>query len=339
VHGIGELLKTGWTPKRTLVFASWDAEEEGLIGSTEYAEQHAKDLSHAVAYFNMDVGVAGPNFGASSVPSLKQYMRDIAKAVPSPKGGSVYDQWKTTQEKNTKEADDALAGIPGRTPAVATQDVKVGDLGSGSDYTAFLQHLGVPSADMGSKGPYGVYHSAFDNFAWFTKFADPTFVYEQEMARVAGVAAIRMASAEVLPLDYEQYGKEIGEYVKAAELKSKTTFGAQSPSFTEAASAAARIQKAGAAAMKLQSNYLGDAAVMNLVLRNTERMFLIDGLPGRPWFKHSIYAPGEHTGYAAVVIPGVNEAIDNKDLTLTTQQLQILTAALNRAADALETTK
>jgi N-acetylated-alpha-linked acidic dipeptidase len=339
VHGIGELLKTGWKPKRTLVFASWDAEEEGLIGSTEYAEQHAKELSHAVAYFNMDVGVAGPNFGASSVPSLKQYMRDVAKSVPSPKGGSVYDQWKATQEKNTKEADDAIAGIPGRTPAVATLDVKVGDLGSGSDYTAFLQHLGVPSADMGSKGPYGVYHSAFDNFAWFTKFADPTFVYEQEMARVAGIAAIRMASTEVLPLDYEQYGKEIGEYVKAAELKSKTTFGAQSPSFTDAANAAARIQRAGAAAMKLQSNYVGDAGVMNLVLRNTERMFLIDGLPGRPWFKHAIYAPGEHTGYAAVVIPGVNEAIDNKDLTLTTQQLQILTGALNRAADALETTK
>jgi N-acetylated-alpha-linked acidic dipeptidase len=342
VHGIGELLKTGWKPKRTLVFASWDGEEEGLIGSTEYAEQHAKDLSRAVAYFNMDVGVAGPNFGASAVPSLKQYMRDVAKSVPSPKGGSVYDQWKATQDrdKNDKDHDQTLSGAPSRTPAAqGTQDVKVGDLGSGSDYTAFLQHLGVPSADMGSKGPYGVYHSAFDNFAWFTKFADPTFVYEQEMARVAGIAAIRMASTEVLPLNYEQYGKEIGEYVRAAELKSKATFGAQSPSFADAASAAARIQRAGASAMKLQSNYVGDAGVMNLVLRNTERMFLIDGLPGRTWFKHSIYAPGEHTGYAAVVIPGVNEAIDNKNLTLTTQQLHILTGALNRAADALETTK
>ena len=119
VHGIGELLKTGWKPKRTLVFASWDAEEEGLIGSTEYAEQHAKDLSRAVAYFNMDVGVAGPNFGASAVPSLKQYMRDVAKAVPSPKGGSVYDQWKAAQdkEKKDKEHDQTLSGAPSRTPA------------------------------------------------------------------------------------------------------------------------------------------------------------------------------------------------------------------------------
>lgn len=339
VHGIGQLLKTGWKPKRTLVFASWDAEEEGLIGSTEYAEQHATELSHAVAYFNMDVGVAGPNFGASSVPSLKQYLRDVTKAVPSPKGGSVYDQWKANQEKKDKDGDDALAGVPTREPAAVTQDVKVGDLGSGSDYTAFLQHLGVPSADMGSKGPYGVYHSAFDNFAWFTKFADPTFVYEQEMARVYGIAVIRMGSTEVLPLDYGQYGKEITEYLKAAESKAKAAFGDQAPSFADALNASDRIEKAGASLMQKQANFVGDAGVVNLVLRNTERMFLIDGLPDRPWFKHAIYAPGEHTGYAAVVIPGVNEAIDNKDLALTKQQLQILTTALDRAAGALEAAK
>ena len=340
VHGVGELLKTGWKPRRTLVFASWDAEEEGLIGSTEYAEQHAKDLSHAVAYLNMDVGVAGPNFGASSVPSLKQFLRDVTKSVPSPKGGSVYDQWKITQEKNEKDHDEALSGSPNRKPeAVVSQDVHVGDLGSGSDYTAFLQHLGVPSADIGSKGPYGVYHSAFDDFAWFTKFADPTFVYEQEMARVYGLAVIRLGSTDVLPLDYEQYGKEIAEYIKAAEIKAKAAFGEQAPSFSEAATAAARLQKAGAAVLKVQSNFAGDPGVTNLVLRNAEHMFLIDGLPNRPWYKHAIYAPGEHTGYAAVVIPGVNEAIENKDLTLTKQQLETLTAAINRAAVALETVR
>ena len=212
----------------------------------------------------------------------------------------------------------------------------MGDLGSGSDYTAFLQHLGVPSVDMGSKGPYGVYHSAFDNFAYFTKFTDPTFEYEQEMARVYGLAVLRMASTEVLPMNYEEYGKEISEYLKAADAKSKTTFGAQAPSFADAEAAAARITTAGAALMKMLSNFIGDPGIVNLVLRNTERMFLIDGLPDRPWFRHAIYAPGEHTGYAAVVIPGVNEAIEGKDLTLTKQQLQLLTAALNRAAGALE---
>ncbi len=342
VHGVGELLRTGWKPKRTLVFASWDAEEEGLIGSTEFAEQHAKDLSRAIAYFNMDVAVAGPDFGASSVPSLKQYLRDVAKSVPSPKGGSVYDQWKATAEQHQKERkdhSDSTVTPSNREPAVATPDVKVGDLGSGSDYTAFLQHLGVPSADIGSNGPYGVYHSVFDNFAWFTKFGDPTFVYEQEMARVYGLEAIRMASIDVLPLNYEQYGKEISGYVKAADKNAKTAFGEQSPSFADAEAAAARLEKAGAQVWRLQNNQIGDAGVLNLILRNTERAFLVDGLPDRPWFKHVIYAPGEHTGYSAVVIPGVNEAIENKNLTLTQQQLQILTAALNRAAGVLEAAK
>jgi len=191
---------------------------------------------------------------------------------------------------------------------------------------------------MGSKGPYGVYHSAFDNFEYFTKFTDPTFVYEQEMARVYGLALMRMASTEVLPMNYEEYGKEISEYLKTADTKSKAAFGNQAPSFADAESAAAHITKAGADLMKMQTDFKGDPGIVNLILRNTERMFLIDGLPDRPWFKHAIYAPGEHTGYAAVVIPGVNEAIEGKDLALTKQQLQVLTTALNRAAGALEST-
>jgi N-acetylated-alpha-linked acidic dipeptidase len=343
VHGVGELLRKGWHPKRTIVFASWDGEEEGLIGSTEFAEQHAKELSRAVAYFNMDIAVSGPDFGASSVPSLKQYLRDVAKSVPSPKGGSVYDQWKAAEgktEDRSTHAPGEISGAPAREPAaLVTKDVKVGDLGSGSDYTAFFDHLGVPSADIGSKGPYGVYHSAFDDFAWFTKFGDPTFVYEQEMARVYGLEAIRIASIDVLPLNYEDYGKEIAEYVKAADQQAKAVFGDQSPSFADATNAAVRLQKAGARMFELQSRMSGDAGVLNLILRSTERAFLIDGLPSRPWFKHAIYAPGEHTGYAAVVIPGVNEAIDNNDLALTKQQLQILTGVLNRAAGALEMAK
>ena len=339
VHGIGALLKSGWHPKRTIVFASWDGEEEGLIGSTEFAEQHAKDLSRAVAYFNMDSACSGPDFGASAVPSLKQYLRDAAKAVPSPKGGSVYDQWKATQEKPKSATEPEIPGAKVREPAaVVTKDVRVGDLGSGSDYTAFLQHLGVPSADITSHGPYGVYHSAFDDFAWFTKFADPTFAYEQEMARVYGILAMRIASSDVLPFNYDEYGKEISEYVKVADTKAKAAFGDQAPSFADATNAAARIQKAGAELMRRQ-NLPGDASGLNLVLRNVERGFLIDGLPNRPWYKHAIYAPGENTGYAAVVIPGVNEAIENKDLALVKQQLQVLTTALNKAATMLELVK
>ena len=340
VHGIGELLKTGWRPKRTLVFCSWDGEEEGLLGSTEFAEQHADELKNAVAYFNMDVAVAGPNYGASAVPSLKQFERDVASGVPSPKGGSVYEQWKISQGKEEKErgsrVNSALGGSPREPNAKVKEDVNVGDLGSGSDFTPFLQHLGVPATDIGSHGPYGVYHSVFDNFAWFTKFGDPTFVYEKQMAQVFGLQAIRMADADVLPFDYEEYAKEITAYLKTAEQKSKDTFGAQSPSFAAAQQAAQRMEKAGAAMLKAQSSANGDAVRVNNALMHAERAFVIDGLPGREWFKHAIYAPGEYTGYAAVVIPGVNESIDRKDLPTTQQQLDVLSEAINRAASVLE---
>jgi N-acetylated-alpha-linked acidic dipeptidase len=339
VHGVGELLKNGWRPKRTVMFCSWDGEEEGLLGSTEFAEQHADELKNAVAYFNMDVAVAGPSYGASAVPSLKQYERDVAKGVPSPKGGSVYEQWKISNEQDEKDhhrVNSALGGSPREPNAKVKQDVNVGDLGSGSDFTPFLQHLGVPSTDISSHGPYGVYHSVFDNFAWFTKFGDPTFVYEREMAQVFGIQAIRMADADVLPFDYEEYAKEITVYLKTAEEKSKDTFGAQSPSFAAANQAAQRMEKAGAGMLKAQGSAGGDAASMNTALLHAERAFVINGLPGREWFKHAIYAPGEYTGYAAVVIPGVNESIDRKDLATTQQQLQVLSDAINRAADVLE---
>ncbi len=340
VHGVGQLLKSGWHPKRTIVFCSWDAEEEGLIGSTEFAEQHAQQLSKAVVYFNMDVGVAGPNFGASAVPSLKQYLRDVSKSVPSPKGGSVYDQWKVRGEEQERERGHApeLANADSRREPNATvkQDVRVGDLGSGSDFTPFLQHLAVPSGDIGSGGPYGVYHSVFDNFAWFTKFGDPTFVYEQQMARVYGLETIRIASADVLPFDYEEYAKEIAVYLQTAEKKAKEAFGAQAPSFADAVKAASRMEKAGAELLKVQNSGKGDPARINQALMSAERAFLTDGLPDRPWFKHAIYAPGEYTGYAAVVIPGVNEAIDRKDRAVAQQQLKVVTDAINRAAGVLE---
>jgi N-acetylated-alpha-linked acidic dipeptidase len=341
VHGLGQLLKAGWRPKRTIIFASWDGEEEGLLGSTEYAEQHAKaELSRAVTYINMDAAVSGAEFGASAVPSLKQFVRDVTKAVPSPKGGSVYDQWRAA-EKGAERGSSGQPEMPAsgaREPATAAkQDVKVGEMGSGSDFTPFLQHLGVPAADINSHGSYGVYHSAFDDFAWFTKFGDPTFVYEQEMARVYGLMAMRLASADQLPLDYEAYGKEVGEYLKIAERRSKAAFGEQAPSFAEAESAATRLQTAGADMLKRQSAAAGDNGAINLVLRNAERAFIAsEGLPGRPWYKHLIYAPGQQTGYAALVIPGVNESIENKNLAQTTQQLKLLTTALNRAAGMLE---
>jgi N-acetylated-alpha-linked acidic dipeptidase len=339
VHGIGELLKSGWKPRRTMIFGSWDGEEEGLIGSTEWAEQHESELANASAYFNMDVAVSGPKFGASAVPSLKQFVRDVTKSVPSPKGGTVYESWKVDHPSAASTQSPAEAiGDNRRMPAASGKgDVPVGDLGSGSDYSAFQQHLGVPSTDVGSSGPYGVYHSVFDNFAWFKKFGDPDFVYEQEMARVFGLEALRMADADVLPYDYEEYGKEIAAYLDAARKRAETKLGDHILDMSAVTAAAKHFRDAGAKILAKQKNPPRDPARLNQALRSAERALLVpEGLPHRPWFRHAIYAPGEYTGYAAVVIPGVNEALDKGDADRARQQLTVLADALERAAKTLE---
>ena len=336
VHGIGELLKSGWKPKRTIVFGSWDAEEQGLIGSTEWGEQHADELANAAAYFNVDVAVSGPKFGASSVPSLKQFIREVTKAVPSPKGGTVYEAWGKANKAGAGPQEEASGGTYRPPEAQTTADVPVGDLGSGSDYTVFLQHLGVPSTDIGSTGPYGVYHSAFDNFNWFKKFGDPDFTYEQEMARVYGLEVLRMADSDVLPYDYEEYGKEIAAYIDAAKKKAETKFGNRTPNFTTATEAARHFQEAGSKIADKQRKLRVNPTNLNQTLRKAERALLIpDGLPDRTWYRHAIYAPGRYTGYAAVVIPGVNEAIDKGNPEQTGQQIAVLAAALDRAAKVL----
>jgi N-acetylated-alpha-linked acidic dipeptidase len=327
VHGFGALLKQGWKPKRTIVVGSWDAEEEGLIGSTEWVEQHAKALEHAAAYFNVDVAVAGTEFGAEAVPSLKQFVREVTQEVPSPKGNTVYAQWKLANI-----GDKGDTGHATRTNA-AGEDVPVGDLGSGSDFTPFLQHVGVPSTDIGSHGEYGVYHSVFDNYAWFTMNADPTFVYLQEMARVLGLEALHMADADVLPYDYVTYAREIAAYLETARHKPA----ASSLDFGPAEIAAARLLKAAEAIRSRQLAPDGKAASLNATLRAAETAFISPaGLPNRSWYKHTIYAPGEYTGYAAVVLPGVNEAVDARNSAVAGQQLGVLTKALNRAAQTLE---
>ncbi|HZU09291.1 MAG TPA: M28 family metallopeptidase, partial [Pseudacidobacterium sp.] len=286
VHGIGQLLKSGWKPRRTLIFASWDAEEEGLIGSTEWAEDNAAALRHAVAYFNTDVGVAGPNFDASAVPSLKQFIREIAKEVPSPHGGSVYDRWKKSEAEESSRR--RLMNEHASHPAAPESDVHVGDLGSGSDYTPFIQHLGVPSTDIGSAGPYGVYHSVFDNYNWFIKNADPTFVFEQQQARIFGLEALHMADADVLPYDYVTYGKEITEYLNAAKKKADDEK-VSGLDFSPALSAAQRFTAAAEAVYKKQQSIPSDLPQFNTQLRQVESDLLSSaGLPNRPWFKHTI---------------------------------------------------
>ena len=331
VHGVGALLKQGWRPKRTIVFASWDAEEEGLIGSTEWVEQHTAALDKAIAYFNVDVAVSGQDFTASAVPSLKEFLSELTRSVPSPMGGTVYEQWRI----NHGSKDEHRAATVGA-PVDPNEEVHVGDLGSGSDFTPFLQHAGMPSTDIGSEGSYGVYHSAFDNYQWFTLNADPKFVYLQQMARVFGLEVVRMADSDVLPYNYVTYAREINAYLDSAKNKA-ATLKFYSLDFGSAQTAANRFAAAAQAAHDQQTSVTGDLAKLNLALRQTETAFLSGtGLPNRPWYRHTIYAPGEFTGYAAVVIPGVNEALDAKDPARAAQQLTVLTQALTRAAQALD---
>ena len=329
VHGIGTLIHSGWRPRRTLIFCSWDAEEEGLIGSTEWVEQHAEQMKHAVAYFNVDVSVSGPRFGASAVPSLKEFVRRVTKAVPSPVGGTVFDQWKLNQSQQNEHRKSNAPPTPG-------EEVRVTDLGSGSDFTPFLQHAGVPSADIGSGGDYGVYHSTFDDYAWFVQNADPHFEYLQQMARVFGLETIRMADADVLPYDYAEYAREVKAYIAAAKRKAEDEK-LESLDFSAAEAAAARFATVAEKAHAFDMTPPVDLKRANTALRNTELALLSpNGLPNRPWYRHVIYAPGEFTGYAAVVIPGVNEAIDAHDQTTAAAQLTVLAQALDRAATTLE---
>ncbi len=329
IHGIAVLLKQGWRPKRTLIFCSWDAEEEGLIGSTEWVEQHGDEMSRVVAYFNTDVGVAGPDFNAAAVPSLKQFVRQVTQAVPSPVMGTVYQQWRLNQAGSNEHSASSASLESG-------EEVQVNDLGSGSDFTPFLQHAGVPSTDVGSGGPYGVYHSAFDDYTWFVMNADPHFVYLQQMARVLGLEAIRMADADVLPYNYPAYARAVAAYLEAAARKAREA-GLNALDFADAQAAAGRFTAAAEKAYALQKAPPGNPAHLDQTLRAVETDLLSPaGLPTRPWYKHTIYAPGEFTGYSAVVIPGVNEAIDAHETSLAQQQLTVLAEALDRAAQTLD---
>jgi len=337
VHGIGELLKSGWQPKRTVMFCSWDAEEQGLVGSTEWGEDHPELEKTAVAYFNTDMAVSGSKFGAAAVPSLKQFVRDITKTVPEPGGGTVYERWVALNTTGALRVDSRETSTSTyRPPLAGDHDVPVSDLGSGSDYTVFLQHLGIASTDIGSSGDYGVYHSAFDDFAWFKKFGDPDFRQEQKMARIFGLEAVRMADADVLPYDFREYGEEIAKYIGGARERAKSIFPRTSPNFQPALEAAHRLAAAGRKISLYQTHPPEDVAALDAVLVKADRALLLkDGVPGRPWFRHSIYAPGKRGGYAAVAIPGVNDALNEQDAKATQAQLSALTAALDHSTHQL----
>ena len=351
-RGFGHLLKSGWRPRRTIILCSWDGEEYGLIGSTEWAEENAAELKEkAVAYLNMDVGVSGANFGAASVPSLWKAIRSVTKDIRDPKTGkTIYQQWqdRTRESQPQAELTDATMGSD-----TALAEARIGALGSGSDYTPFLQHLGIPSTDMGFGGDYGVYHSAYDSFHWMASFGDPTFVYHVAAAQVWGTLAMRLASADVLPFDYASYANEIRDFFQeslrtAKRRRIEASFNEQSmnTAIDEFLREANRVEQEKKDLLTaLQSNakdpaMLAKAKRINSALISVERALVDDrGLKGRPWYRHQIYAPGFYTGYAAQPLPDFRQALDDRNANNAHDALQRIVAAIQRATVVLRSTR
>lgn len=331
-RGLGELLKQGWKPRRTIIFCSWDAEEYGLIGSVEWAEELAPELREkAVAYLNLDSAVSGPHFGASSVPSLWKLMRAVTRDIKDPKTGkSVYQQWQDRAREGRPEED------------ANTSEARIGALGSGSDYTPFLQHLGIAATDMGFGGDYGVYHSSYDSFNWMEKFGDPGFVYHVAVSQLWGTLALRLADADGLSFDYTDYANQVRDYfaeaVRVAGRRSLTgTFDERS--MTEAledfAKEAERVNRLKQEAVRDSNRE--KLRRINDALMNTERQ-LIDsrGLRGRAWYKHQIYAPGFYTGYAAQPLTDFRQALDERNGAHAKESLERIVQAIRRAANTLK---
>ena len=330
-RSLGALVRQGERPKRTIVFASWDAEEFTLTSSTEWGEQHAADLSeHAVAYLNVDSSASGIDFGSAAVPSLNRLIAEAADAVIDPDSGRSI----AAAHRRASHEGGALPGGDG-------SDLVKNRLGSGSDYTVFLNFLGVPIVDMSFTGPYGVYHSMYDNHTWMTKYGDPKFLYHTAMTRLWGVMALRLANADVVPLDYRPYAERVHEFVKEvtgrarpADRAAFAPLEAASDRFTRAARTMVARVDALLSAPTADAAALANQATTSRALMQAERALVDrDGIPGRPWYRHLIYAP--KPTYAPEVLPGIAEAIDAGDRARLADQIARLSAALDRAAATL----
>jgi N-acetylated-alpha-linked acidic dipeptidase len=339
-RALGELVRSGWKPRRTIVICAWDGEEPGLLGSTAWVEANRAELqAKAVAYINTDVGVTGPNFTSSATPSLKELVRDVTREVPDPATGlHVYDAWL----EHSPHAYDDISGTARQSPASETSgEVPLGSLGSGSDYSAFFDNAGIPSIDMAFGGDYGVYHSLYDDFYWMKRFGDPTFAYHAALARVLGTVALRLDEADILPFDYPAYASEIQRAVQSRASRAKGGVD-QEPLKTvlEAATQlSASASRATLALRAVSASPLEPAreSQINHALVAVEQAFLApDGLAGRPWFKHTIYAPGSYTGYSAETLPGITEALAANDSPLLRRESASLADALTRASAQLD---
>ena len=326
-RALGELKRTGWRPKRTIVVCSWDGEEVALTASTEWGEQFADELRQkAVAYINVDPGVSGPDFDPAAVPSLAPLLVEISRDLADPPGKTLYAGWKETVTRARK----------GKTPKDA--DLVNTRIGSGSDHTVFLNHLGVPAILIGFDGPYGVYHSVYDNFFWMNQFGDPGYRTHRLLTQLWGVLALRLAEADVLPYDFAFYGERVRQFVEEIarrkgvrdNLDLKPLLG-RVAEFRRAGEQLRRAVEKALAAGPL------DPALrerLNRHLIAVERNWLNpDGLPGRPWFQHVLY--GTRYTYGHLELPGLTEAVEREDWPAAAAQVRILESALARNASLL----
>ncbi|MGO9590875.1 MAG: M28 family metallopeptidase [Candidatus Acidiferrales bacterium] len=342
-RALGELVRSGWKPRRTIVICHWDGEEPGLLGSTEWVEANRAELqSKAVAYINTDVGVAGPDFAASATPSLKDLLRAATREVADPEtGGSVYDSWLQSTE-NVKEKEKPSGTGSQAVTVEASVKAPVGDLGAGSDFSPFFDYAGIPSIDLGFGGDYGVYHSIYDDFYWMKHFGDPTFDYHVALARILGTIALRLDEADILPFNYASYASAIQRNVDdlaARADRHPDEAGLLKPVEQASEQFAASATRATDALRMVSTASIdpSNAEEINRALPEVEQALLVpDGLVGRPWFKHTVYAPGSYAGYASEMMPGITEALDRDDPVTLRQEADSLSAALLRASAQLD---
>ncbi|RMD96439.1 MAG: M28 family peptidase, partial [Calditrichaeota bacterium] len=327
-RSFAELQKMGYRPQRTIVFALWDGEEYGLIGSTEWVEEHRSRLmQHCVAYINIDVAVSGNRFSASASPALKPLIQKILRKVDDPTTHrSLFRQTWLNQNENKKKP----------APAADSADslaLKFGNLGSGSDFTAFFDFAGIPSLSMSFGGPYGVYHATYDDFYWMSHFGDPNFSYHATMVKVAGMLLLQYADADILPFSFANYAREMLEHARKME-KAFREQGA--PQELSMAGIIEKCQRWLAQAKELPdwdriSRELDPNALNSLILK-FDRIFLDEkGLPGRPWFKHQLFAPGYYTGYASQPYPGIKYYLDRQDWAKASVAVSKVEALLEKA--------
>jgi N-acetylated-alpha-linked acidic dipeptidase len=372
-RALGALYREGWRPRRTIVYAAWDGEEPILLGSTEWAEQHADDLrAKAVAYLNTDSNDRGfLDLGGSHV--LERLLNQVASAITDPETGlTVGHRLRLSRISNAPASE--------RTDIRGRANLRLDALGSGSDFTPFLQHLGVPSANLGfggeQPGSGGVYHSIYDTFTWYGQFADSSFAYGRALALATGLSVMRLASADVVPYQFgaladavELYTTEVkqllaskgeaarernrqldeGVFQATQDPRAPTTVPARDsvPPFLNFAPldnaltalrvAAGRYDSVAAARLLRGAPVsAADLAALNAQLVQVERALTEPaGLPGRPWYQHTIYAPGLYTGYGVKTLPGIREAIEQGQWSAAEAQVLVVAAALQRAADRI----